>query len=493
MYNNSFNNTDNTNKPNQGSTRDNYSPFPSGSLNPHNPNKPQPMNSNNDQLQKSSIKDRKMEKPVGAKISAVFRNIGILLVLLILLASSLFAFIMLNPDHQISKAIVTRTPLDNFISLGENSTESTGLQTQTVKPGNIFFGLDEDELSSQQSTVRLVSQTLPSVLSIRVSATENTQFRSSADGTGFVVSSDGLVVTNRHVVSQACSAASALSITAQDAFGNAYQLELESIDPIEDIAILKIVNPGDDISPVLLGDSGDLLLGEEVVAIGNVLGQLNNTVTRGIVSGLDRTIETQLIDECTNASIIADGLIQTDAAINRGNSGGPLFDASGQLVGMNTFGTTEAQNVGFAIPAADIVYAIRSFNDNGIIVRPRLGVFTQVITPVNSEESSWLPVDYGEIIRSPQGAPAIAAGSAAEEAQLQENDIILAVNGERIEYSPTNSRPLRKLLFQYQSDQEITLTVRKRISGDGEVPSYEDENREITVTLGGISFDDFAR
>jgi S1-C subfamily serine protease len=475
---------------NQGNNNQNQSSF----VPPLDNNAQQPstsMNNNPSPNQKPPKDNLQSNNSMRRKMSSLLRNLGILTVLLILLISSAFAYIILNPNSEISKQVVSRTPLDEFITLNNTDEENTGSSITEVKPGNVFFGLEEDDLSSQQSTVRLVSQTIPSVLSLRIGNGDSTTFRASADGTGFVASSGGLVVTNRHVVSQACGLDTPIVITGQDANANAYELKLVSIDPLEDIALLQIVDPGDTISPVVFGSSEELLLGEEVIAIGNVLGQLNNTVTRGIVSGLDRTLQTGLVDDCTGATIVADGVIQTDAAINKGNSGGPLFDASGQLVGMNTFGTTEAQNVGFAIPSNSIITAIRSYERNEKIIRPRLGIYSQVITPVDARDLDWLPVDYGEIITSPSGIPAITAGSAADEAGLQEGDIILEVNGERIEYNNQNSRPLRRLLLQYNENDEISLTVRKIVDTNNGIPEYEEENTTVIVTLGGISFEDF--
>jgi S1-C subfamily serine protease len=472
--------------------QNNNSPYPQNSTNEPNHADYLSHKPNIDPPKKDNSTQKYQQRSFSQRLRALIRNIGILVVLALLIISSVFAYIVLFPASQFSTFVVDNTPLNQLFSLNQNNT-TEGVTIQNVKPGNIFFGLEEDNLSSQQSTVRLVSQTLPSVLSIRVSDPSNSQFRTSADGTGFVVSSGGLVVTNRHVVSRACSSSIPISITAQDAAANAYELSLVSIDPIEDIAILQINNPGDAISPVVIGNSDELLLGEEVVAIGNVLGQLNNTVTRGIVSGIDRTLETGLVDTCTQNNIIADGLIQTDAAINKGNSGGPLFDASGQLVGMNTFGTTEAQSVGFAIPSAAIIYALRSYNDNGKIIRPRLGIYSQVITPVDREDLSWLPVDDGEILTAPEGSAAVEDGSSAAAAGLRAGDIIVEVNGQAVLYGANNRRPLRRLLSQYKPDDEITLTVRKATGISEGVPQYATQSETVTVKLGGISFDNFAK
>jgi S1-C subfamily serine protease len=193
-------------------------------------------------------------------------------------------------------------------------------------------------------------------------------------GTGFFVDDSGLVFSNKHVVAAVCTKGiGSLQITGLNHQEIAYDLELLSIDPIEDIAILRVVNaPEEEVfQPVELANSENLQLGQDVIAIGNVLGELQNTVTRGIISGLNRSFQTSLVDQCTNTEFEADSLIQTDAAINRGNSGGPLFNASGQLIGMNTLGTTDAENIGLSIPSSTIKNVVDTFRENEKIIRAR--------------------------------------------------------------------------------------------------------------------------
>lgn len=414
----------------------------------------------------------------------------LLLLIIVVLFASVFVLIIVFPENQLSKNLVSSTFLSNIVNFNKPQIDQkSGISFQESKPVNVLLGLEDESSVNQQSTVKLVAKTLPSVLSLRVSSATNTTFDSISEGTGFIISTSGLVITNKHVVSASCRDDQQITISGQDSQNNVYDLELKSLDPIEDIAILQIKNPPNGLAPVVIRDSNSLLLGEQVIAIGNALGQLNNTVTFGIVSGTDRTINSDLIDVCTGNTVFADGLIQTDAAINKGNSGGPLFDLGGQLIGMNTFGSTEAQNIGFAIPSSSIKYALSSYGENNKIIRPRLGIFSSAITPVDKQEFPWLPTDYGEIIVSPSSKlEAVAKDSSAFNAGLEEGDILLAINNEKIKATTKNQRPLRSLLLKYKPNEEIELLIRKRIQ-NGQTPKYSDTDTVIKLKLGSVSLD----
>jgi S1-C subfamily serine protease len=352
---------------------------------------------------------------------------------------------------------------------------------------NLAFANQKDSMS----TVDVVNQNLPAVVSINV--TSKVDNRSTA-GSGFVVSSDGLIISNKHVVSFACVYGKQnLKISALTQDQKVYNLELKSIDPVDDIAILKMVDAPSNLAKVEFGDSSKLQLGEDVIAIGNALGNLQNTVTKGVVSGLDRSFDAQnLKDECTNSELRVDSLIQTDAAINKGNSGGPLFNSSGQIIGMNTLGT-DAQSVGLAIPSATLLTVLNSYLVNQTIIRARLGVVTQEISPLRKIQKPWLPVDYGEFVGGFDGnataEKVVAAGSAAEESGIKFGDIILEINGQKLVASNYNPSPLRRSVLNKQVGDVIEITVLQgTIDQINQKVSYASQPTKVKVKLKGVNY-----
>jgi len=265
-------------------------------------------------------------------------------------------------------------------------------------------------------------------------------------GTGFIISSDGLVLTNKHVVLEEDA-----EYTVVLSSGEKYEAQVLARDPFQDLAVLKIAAAS--ALPVLrLGNSDNLQRGQSVIAIGNALGEFSNSVSVGVVSGLGRTIN------ASGGGMIEtlEDVIQTDAAINRGNSGGPLLNLKGEVVGVNVAVAESAQNIGFAIPINKAKRAIAQVKSQGRIVYPFLGVRYVVITP-EIQESEGLPVDKGVLIIRGSGVdePAIVPGSAAEKAGLKENDIILELNGKEI----TLDYPLSKAIQRYYAGDRITLKV----------------------------------
>ena len=428
-------------------------------------------------------------------------------IFLLVFILSTISFILVYPNNPASKIAVQNTPLKNVIKSdlahSENSTQQSSDKISDSSESSTFSSNQSSQLSNEnqskfgftpntnsKNTISIIEENLPSVISIRVAnETDNKGFQTETAGTGYIVSEDGLVVTNKHVIAAKCKANNTqiqiigLSFDRKD-----YKMELLSVDPIDDIAILRIVNATGKLTPVRFADSSKIKLGTDVLAIGNVLGQLQNTVTRGIISGLDRSLKTELVDECTGQPIRPDGLIQTDAAINKGNSGGPLFDNTGSLVGMNTFGTSEAQSVGLAITSNTVMTALNSFRQNKKIIRPRLGVNTEPLDPGLKQRYSWLPVDYGEIIYTDKGNP-VSQGSPAAAAGLKEGEIILEVNGQKIIATGNNTLPLRRAILSAKSDEEVELTVLKVSGTQSNGFVYESTPVKIKVKLGGVSFD----
>jgi serine protease Do len=268
-------------------------------------------------------------------------------------------------------------------------------------------------------------------------------------GSGFFISSDGLIVTNKHVVD---TTGASYTVITND--GKSYPATVQSLDPVNDLAIVKI-----DIknAPYLqLSNSSSLQVGQQVIAIGNSLGQYQNTVTSGIISGIGRKI---VAGDEQGSSESLTNVIQTDAAINPGNSGGPLLDVTGNVIGINTAIDQQGQLVGFAIPANEISSDVTSFQQNGKIVKPYLGVRYIVITPDIAQQQN-LPESYGALVVSGDTPDDVAVipGSPADKAGLVENDIILEVNGTKVD----ENNSLSDLLDNFNPGDTVSLQVYEK-------------------------------
>lgn len=289
------------------------------------------------------------------------------------------------------------------------------------------------------------------VVSITLKSTAQDMFgrvyEQEGAGTGFIITSDGLIITNKHVVSDLNA-----SYTVVTNDGATYDAKIQSADPYQDLAVIKI--EARNLPVVELGDSDELSVGQWVVAVGNALGQFENTVTVGVISAKNRTIEAS--DSNGARAETLEGLLQTDAAINSGNSGGPLVNLKGQVVGINTAVASGAQSIGFAIPINTAKSAIESIKTTGKIIRPYLGVRYVAITKEIAAEAN-LSVDYGALIKSGSKISELAVipGSPADKAGLAENDIILEVNGEKI----NTDNSLVKLIQQYKVGDTVELKV----------------------------------
>jgi serine protease Do len=301
-------------------------------------------------------------------------------------------------------------------------------------------------VQEQSATIDVVKKVSPSVVSItaiqsRLDFFGNIQKAQSA-GTGFIVTKEGLILTNKHVVSDANAT---YSVFTSD--GKEYKAEVKAQDPSFDLAFLKI--DAKDLTPVELGDSDAVLVGQKVIAIGNALGQYQNTVTTGVVSAVGRAIEA---GDGTGESETLENLIQTDAAINSGNSGGPLLNIDGQVIGINTAVAQSAQGIGFAIPINLAKTAIDSVVAEGKVIRPYLGIRYINVTKEFAARNN-LSVDYGALIYASGTDLAILPGSPAAKAGLKENDIITKIGEVKLE----KGRSIPGVLSAYKVGDKVVI------------------------------------
>ena len=267
-----------------------------------------------------------------------------------------------------------------------------------------------------------------------------------SSGSGFLVTPKGHVVTCTHVVKER-----ERKYTIVVDPKHKYRAKVLSRNALTDIAILKI--EGENFPYLPLGDSSKLKLGETVVAIGNPLGEFDDTLSAGIVSGLSRRITSYggLPFRVTSLR----GLIQTDAAINPGNSGGALVNIKGEVIGINTAMIMGAENISFAIPINYLKDDLAEVLKYGKVKRPFLGVRYFVLDE-EAAKSNKLPVNYGAfVIREYLGEGALVKNSPAQRAGLKEYDIILKCNGEKI----TQDNPLSRILQKHKIGEEVNLEV----------------------------------
>ena len=288
-----------------------------------------------------------------------------------------------------------------------------------------------------------------------------TEKREIGGGTGFLVSSDGYIVTNRHVVSDTEAEYTVLTNDQEK-----HRAEVLARDPIMDVAILKI--EGSDYTCAELGSSADLKVGQTVIAIGNALGEFRNTVSTGVISGLARSV---VAGSGLGQTEKLSGVIQTDASINQGNSGGPLLDISGKVIVINTARASGAENIGFALPIDEVRGVIQDVKETGRIVRPWLGV-RYVMLNQEIAEANNLGIDHGALIVRGEARTdlAVIPGSPADKAGLRENDIILEAEGEKID----SDNPLVQAINQYDPGETINLKILRQ----GEKESLEVELEE---------------
>ena len=278
-------------------------------------------------------------------------------------------------------------------------------------------------------------------------------------GTGFIIDSDGLIITNKHVVFDEDAE---YTVLTND--GKKYPAPVLARDPIQDIAVLKI--SATNLPTLKMGNSDRVRIGQTVIAIGNALGEFRNTVSVGVISGLARTITTG----GGGFSEQLEEVIQTDAAINEGNSGGPLLNLYGEVIGINTAMVQGAENIGFAIPINKAKKDISDIEIKGKISYPFLGVRAVLINQSLQQQYN-LPYDYGALVISGNTADekAVMSCSPAEKAGIQEGDIILEADGVKVNQDNT----LSKLILKHNVGDKIILKIYR-----------ESEEKIIDATLG---------
>jgi serine protease Do len=317
-----------------------------------------------------------------------------------------------------------------------------------------------DEQTAVTSVAKKVS---PSVVSIVSSATQIDPYSGSASlqqtgaGTGIIVSAEGLILTNKHVVNEG----ETFTVITSDnkEYKNA---KVVAKDPSNDIAFIKVEANG--LTPAELGDSDRVEVGQSVIAIGNALGQFQNSVTTGVISGKSRPITASAGSGGTE---ILSGLLQTDAAINPGNSGGPLVNIEGKVIGINTAVAGGAENIGFAIPINDAKADLESVRTKGKIVRAYIGVRYIPLTQQIAKQND-LPTTQGALVYGNRASVAVLPGSPAAKAGLKEGDIIVKYNGQEV----TEKAPLSGYITKSKVGETVTLTILR----DG-------KQQEVKVTL----------
>jgi 2-alkenal reductase len=294
-------------------------------------------------------------------------------------------------------------------------------------------------IDESSAIISAVQGAMPAVVKIQ-SETGNGQ----ATGTGLIFDANGWILTNRHVV------AGAQQITVILADSRELDGRVYGIDTLTDLAIVKVDGSG--LPTVKIGSSSDLEQGQLAIAIGNPLGEFENTVTTGVISGLGRQIVAG--SQATSSSEQLNNLIQTDAAINPGNSGGPLLDSAGQVIGVNTAVSQDAQGIGFAIPIDVAKPIMQQALDGKPLSRPWIGIYYQPVTKQLAKERN-LSVDSGVIVDAGGNQPAVFPNSPAADAGIRQGDVITEIDGTAI----TADSDLAELMLPHHPGDTIALTV----------------------------------
>lgn len=329
----------------------------------------------------------------------------------------------------------------------------------TVSPEGYYTGNSIE--FEETSVANIVSKVTPAVVSI-ISEVRTTSYfgsgTSQASGTGMIVTSDGYIITNKHVIDGARSVQ--VITDAGDTYDN---VEIVGTDPLNDVAYLKIKGASD-LPTIPLGDSKTIAIGQPVLAIGNALGAYQNSVTQGIIGGTGRSI--QAADSTgKNVENLTD-MLQTDAAINPGNSGGPLVNAAGEVIGINTAVSTDAQGLGFAIPISAVKGMLNNIIDNGSAERAYLGLSYITITSEVAKEFE-LSVSQGAYVYSDNNRQsAVISGGPAAKAGIKDGDIVSKINGIQV----GRAGSISTLIGEYKVGDVVPVTIIR-------------DNKEIVINV----------
>ena len=340
------------------------------------------------------------------------------------------------------------------------------LQTQIAQSGNTGISVSGTATNGGLSTTQVYAQNVNSVVAVSNYTTVTDRWGTTTGGTvlagtgsGFIISEDGYVITNHHVV----EGAEKLTVTTH--MGEEYTAALVGSDEINDVALLKL--DADGLDPVEIGRSSDLMVGDMVIAIGNPLGELTATATVGYVSGKDRSVS-------TDGTLI--NMLQTDAAINSGNSGGPLFNMKGQVIGITTAkysGSSSSgasiEGIGFAIPIDDVMGMIEDFKSYGYLRgQAYLGV---VVMNMDSSTAGMYSLPVGPYVQS------VAEGGSAEKAGILPQDIIIAVG----DYPVDSNATLTSVLRRFSAGDSTTITVF-RSGAEVELPiTFDERPQDVSI------------
>ncbi|WP_350343634.1 trypsin-like peptidase domain-containing protein [Proteinivorax tanatarense] len=317
-----------------------------------------------------------------------------------------------------------------------NGEESQGTIPEPTKPEHDFSW--EPYEYQKTPIVEAVQRVSPSVVGISTFVSRRDIFQGTDElvqrgvGSGAIVDESGYIITNHHVIEDADT----IMVTLDT--GEELEAEVVGSDPGTDISVLKVDKNG--LPTVTFADSDKLMAGETTIAIGNPTGlDLQQSVAVGVVSATDRALE--VYDWVFS-------LVQTDAAINPGNSGGPLLNAAGEVIGINSVKISDAEGLGFAIPSNTVRNVTNEIIENGQVRRPIVGIAINEISHIHARQYD-LPVEYGLYVVE------VAADSPADQAGIQENDIITEVNGEKI----TTLRDFRRSISAQEVGEEVELTL----------------------------------
>ena len=369
----------------------------------------------------------------------------------------------------------SETEVTEAASAAEDSETAAGTETTetAVSSDTPLLITSGSDTGATLTPSEVYEQNVNAVVAITSTTTSTNYFgqasSTASSGSGFIITSDGYVVTNAHVVVDDEIAADSIEVVLTD--GESYAAELIGYDSDNDVALLKIEASG--LSTVTIGDSDELVVGEMVCAIGNPLGELTNTLTVGYVSALDREINT----DGTPVN-----MLQTDCAINPGNSGGPLFDMNGNVIGITTAkysssSDTTLEGLGFALPINDVMEIVADLQQYGYVTgKPYLGIS---LTDLSVTMASYYNLPVGVYVNS------VVEGSCADNAGIQSGDIITGMGDAEIQTYTELSEAMR----DYSAGDTTTVTVYRNseyieltVTFDEKVPDYMTETEEVEET-----------